>query len=136
MWVPLNSGKRSGSCSENCGFRIAQVVRCHSKNGILHSENYFLNSENCSENTPELSQSFENSLFTSRVFFLRLGWSPAFWYLRIGNGVGKQGYGNRPPIDGWNPIRKFSIDPLCLQNQWDNSASTDSPRQRIKEKSR
>ena len=25
---------------------------------------------------------------------------------------------------------------LCLQNQWDNSASTDSPRQRIREKSR
>ena len=25
---------RSGSCSENCGFRIAQVVRCHSENGI------------------------------------------------------------------------------------------------------
>ena len=53
--------------------------------------------------------------------------------LRIGNGVGKQGYGNRPPIDDRNPIRKFSIDPLCPQNQWD---STDSPRQRIKEKSR
>ena len=53
--------------------------------------------------------------------------------LRIGNGVGKQGYGNRPPIDDRNPIRKFSIDPLCLQNQWD---STDSPQQRIKEKSR
>ena len=53
--------------------------------------------------------------------------------LRMGSGVGKQGYGNRPPIDDRNPIRKFSIDPLCLQNQWD---STDSPRQRIKEKSR
>ena len=56
--------------------------------------------------------------------------------LRIGNGVGNQGYGNRPPIDNRNPVRKFSIDPLRLQNQWDNSASTDSPRQRIKEKSR
>ena len=32
--------------------------------------------------------------------------------LRIGTGVGKQGYGNRPPIDDRNPIRKFSID--CL----------------------
>ena len=33
---------------------------------------------------------------------------------RIGNGVGKQGYGNdyRPPIDDRNPMRKFSIDPL------------------------
>ena len=57
-------------------------------------------------------------------------------HLRIGNGVGKQGYGNRPPIDDRKPIRKFSIDPLGLQNQWDNSASTDSPRQRFKEKSR
>ena len=26
------------SCSENCGFRIAQVVRCHSENGICHSD--------------------------------------------------------------------------------------------------
>ena len=36
MWVPINwiSGNRSGSCSENCGCRIAQVVRCHSENGI------------------------------------------------------------------------------------------------------
>ena len=57
-------------------------------------------------------------------------------FVRIGNGVGKQGYGNRPPIDDRNLIKKFSIDPLYLQNQWDNSASTDSPRQRIKEKSR
>ena len=57
-------------------------------------------------------------------------------YLRMGNGVGKQGYGNRPPSDDRNPIRKFSIDPLCLQNQCDNSASIDSPQQRIKEKSR
>ena len=30
--------------------------------------------------------------------------------LRIGNGVGKQGCGNRPPIDDRNLIRKFSID--------------------------
>ena len=32
--------------------------------------------------------------------------------LRIGNGVCKQGYGNRPPIDDRSPIRKFSVD--CL----------------------
>ena len=30
----MNSGNRSGSCSENCGFRIAQVVRRHSENGF------------------------------------------------------------------------------------------------------
>ena len=42
--------------------------------------------------------------------------------LRIGNGVGKQGYGNRPPIDDRNPIRKFSID--CL----DASKSNDETR--------
>ena len=58
------------------------------------------------------------------------------WFLRIGNGVGKQGYGNRPPIDDRNPIRKFSIDSGSIQNQRLNSASTDSPLQRIKEKSR
>ena len=79
MWVPTNSGDRSGSCSENCGFRIAQVVRCHSENGISYSENGISNSESCSENTPELSESSENGLFTPRAFFLKLGWSPGFW---------------------------------------------------------
>ena len=78
-WVPINSGNRSGSCSENCGFRIAQVVRCHSENGISYSENEISNSESCSENAPELSESSENGLFTPRAFFLRLGWSPGFW---------------------------------------------------------
>ena len=73
MWVPINSGNGSGSCSENCGFRIAQVARCHSDHGILHSENQFLNSESCSENTPELCDSSENGLFTPRAFFLKLG---------------------------------------------------------------
>ena len=55
------------------GFRIAQVVRRHSKNRISRSENYFLNSESCSENTPERSQSSENGLFTPRAFFLNWG---------------------------------------------------------------
>ena len=50
------------------GFRAAQVVRCHSENGISHSENRFLNSEGCSENTPELSQSSAKGLFTPRAF--------------------------------------------------------------------
>ena len=68
----------SASCSENCGSCIAQVVGCHSENGISHSENQFLNSESCSENTPELSESSENGLFTPRAFFLKLGWSPGF----------------------------------------------------------
>ena len=79
MWVPINSGNRSGSCSENFGFRIAQVVGCHSENGISYSENGISNSESCSENTPELSESSENGLFTPRAFFLKLGWSPGFW---------------------------------------------------------
>ena len=38
-WVRGNSGIRSESCSENCGFRIDQVVRGHSENGISYSEN-------------------------------------------------------------------------------------------------
>ena len=59
-------GIASGVAPENCGFRIAQVVGCHSENGISHSENGI-------ENTPELSESSENGLFTSRAFFLRLG---------------------------------------------------------------
>ena len=60
--------------------------------------------------------------------------------LRIGNGVGKQGYAGTaigPPIDDRNPIRKFSID--CLDasslNQRVHSASSDSLLQRIKKKS-
>ena len=32
-------------------------------------------------------------------------------HLGIGNGGGKQGHGNQPPIDDTDPIRKFSIDP-------------------------
>ena len=38
MWVPMNSGNRSGSCSENYGLCIAQVVNCHSENGKSLSE--------------------------------------------------------------------------------------------------
>ena len=78
MWVPINSGNRSGSCSQNVGFHIAQVVGCHSKNGISYSENGISNSESCSENTPELSESSENGLFPPRAFFLKFGWSPGF----------------------------------------------------------
>ena len=78
-WVRGNSGNRSESCSENCGFCIDQVVRGHSENGISYSENGISNSESCSENTPELSESSENGLFTPRAFFLKLGWSPGFW---------------------------------------------------------
>ena len=77
MWVPINSGNRSGSCSENCGFRISQVARWHSENEISYSENGISNSESCSENTPELSESSENGLFTPRAFCLKLGWSQA-----------------------------------------------------------
>ena len=73
MWVPINSWNRSESCSENCGFRIDQVVRAHSENGILYSENGISNSESCSENTPELSESSENGPFTPRAFFLNWG---------------------------------------------------------------
>ena len=68
-WKTINPGNRSESCSENSGFRIAQVVRLHSENGMSHSEMYFLNSESCSENTPERSQSSENGLFTPKGFF-------------------------------------------------------------------
>ena len=72
---PINSGNRSGSCSENF---CSRITRSHSENGILHSESYFLNSESCSENAQESSQSSENGLFTSRAFFLKSGWSPDF----------------------------------------------------------
>ena len=58
----------AGDCSENYGFRIAQVVRCYSKNGISCSKNQCLNSESCSENAPELSESSENGPFTPRAF--------------------------------------------------------------------
>ena len=48
MWVPINSGNRSRELLREFWFRIAQVVRHHSENGILHSENYFLNTNSCS----------------------------------------------------------------------------------------
>ena len=83
MWVPIYSGNHSGSCSENFGFRIAQVVGCHSENGILYSENGISNSESCSENTPELSQSSENGLFSPRAFFLKLGVVPRLLILMV-----------------------------------------------------
>ena len=75
-FLRAQSGNHSESCSENCGFRIDQVVRGHSENGISYSENGISNSESCSENTPQLSESSENGLFTPRAFFLKLGWSP------------------------------------------------------------
>ena len=83
--VPTNSGNRSGSCSENCGFHIAQVVRRHSESGISYSENYFLNSESCSENTPELSQGSENGLSLRECFSRNWGVSQAceFWTKKV-----------------------------------------------------
>ena len=79
-WVRGNSGNRSESCSENCGFRIDQVARGHSENGISYSENGISNSESCSENTLELSQSSENGVSAPRAFFLKSGWFPGFWF--------------------------------------------------------
>ena len=47
-------------------------------NFVFREWNFQL-SESCSENTPELSESSENGLFTPRAaFFLKLGWSPGF----------------------------------------------------------
>ena len=76
MWVPINYGNRSGSCSESSHCTTRETP---SENGTSHSENYFLNSESCSENTPERSQSSENSLFTPRAFFPEVGVLPGFW---------------------------------------------------------
>ena len=84
MLVPTNYGNRSGSCSDNHGFRIAQVVRCHSENGISHSENHVLKSESCSENTPEgtLREAREWPSHSERVL-PELGWAPGFWDFEI-----------------------------------------------------
>ena len=67
--VPISGNRSAGSCPEDCGFRIAQVVGCHSENGNSYSENGISNSESCSEKIPELSESSENGLFTPRAFF-------------------------------------------------------------------
>ena len=75
-WVRGNSGNRSESCSENCGFCIDQVVRGHSEKGTSYSENGISKSESCSENTLELSESSENGLFTPRAFFPEIGVVP------------------------------------------------------------
>ena len=71
-----NSSKNTGA-NENlsCGLPsilgIAPGVAPRTVVFALHSENYFRNSESCSENTPELSQSSENGLFSEslREFF-------------------------------------------------------------------
>ena len=95
---------------------FALHVRRHSENGISHSENYFLNSESCSENTLERSQSSENSLFTPRAFFLKLGWSPGFWNMT--QNASKQG-----KFDGFAAILLFIFVP-CM---WELGFQNDSP---------
>ena len=90
MWVRGNPGNRSESCSENCGFRIDQVVKGHSENGISYSENGISNSESCSENTPELSESSENGPFTPRGVFLEIGVVPRL--LRLFSNISSRGF--------------------------------------------
>ena len=48
-------------------FCIAQIVRCHSENGISHPENHSLNPESCCKSTLELSESSENGLPAPRA---------------------------------------------------------------------
>ena len=48
------------------------------------------------------------NLISPKANVISAKWTLSIFSLR----VGKQGYGNRPPIDDRNPIRKFSID--CL----------------------
>ena len=79
MWVPPNSGNCSGSCSENCGFRIAQVVGCHSENGISYSENGISYSESYSENTQNSPRAPRMAFSLRELLFLKFGWSPGFW---------------------------------------------------------
>ena len=77
MWVPVNSENRSRSCSENCGSRIAQVVRCHSENGISHSQNQSLNSESCAEKTyPGTLRELGEWPFHSESVFPEVGVAP------------------------------------------------------------
>ena len=87
--------KRSENAGANanlsCGFpsipgitpgvapRIVVFVLLKSWDAIPRMEFGISSSESCSENTPELSESSENGLFTPRAFFLKLGWSPGFW---------------------------------------------------------
>ena len=95
------------SCSENCGFRIDQVVRGHSENGISYSENGISNSESCSENTPELSESSENGPFTPRAFFLKSGWSPGFWYVFPNPAIPLGFSRSRQVIGSWKEVVRF-----------------------------
>ena len=113
MWVPINSGNRSGSCSGSRGFRIAQVVGCHSENGISYSENRISNSESCSENTPELSESSENGLFPPRAFFLKLGWSPGFRFFDLGKSPGAFQRGT--PKQPKKRLRRVAVPLACYR---------------------
>ena len=160
--VSINLGNRSGSCCENCGSRVAQVVRCHSgwflaarifrgffifglpdfflifgkcpevilqhnprqnppKFTPQNSPTHFCRGARPRDAIPRMELRIEFNHFLNDKSCSRIPWnSPraprmAFSLLNsnLGNGVGKRGYGNRPPIDDRSPIiRKFSID--CL----------------------
>ena len=86
-----NGPKSSFSRWDGRGFvGVGRVGGCKGKRKSLH----FAVQEKC----PECSSDFRR----------KFSWEPP--NLRSGNGVGKQGYGNRPPIDDGKPIRKFSVD--------------------------
>ena len=78
LWCGLPSipGTAPGVAPRILVFCIAQVLGCHSENGISYSEDGTSNSESCSENTPEHSQSSENGLFAQRAFFPEIGVVP------------------------------------------------------------
>ena len=90
MCVPVNSGNRSRSRSENCRVFCSSRETPFRESDLPFREFFFLNSESCSENTPELFQSSENGLFTPRAFLLKLGWSAT---LRLLNALNSEDRG-------------------------------------------
>ena len=65
---------------------------------------YFFEKKSAQKNPTGESPAKSSKMCTTKIpdTFLQRGQANI---LRIGNGVGKQGYGNRPPIDDRNPIR-------------------------------
>ena len=135
IWLPINLGMAPG-VAVLC---IAQIVRCHSESGISIPR-ITVRIPRAALRNSENIRSFPRAPRTAFSLQERFSWNwggpqlpmkdidlvLAFWnlldnvlwcfsknfFLRIRNGVGKQGYGNRSPIDDRNPIRKFSIN--CL----------------------
>ena len=78
-----NSGNRSESCSENCGFRIDQVARGHSENGISYSENGIFQFRELLREYPGTLRELREWPLHSESFFPEIGVVPRLLRVRF-----------------------------------------------------